>query len=463
MDTVAYLVSDLHLGPGRDPATGAWHPLEDFQVDDGFCAFLDHISVGGAPVELVIAGDFIDFPQILPELGLTSPANQLGTTEEESLERTKVVVGQRPDVSSGHPAVFARMRRFMEDGHSITIIVGNHDVDLLWPKVWALLFDTIYPPGAAGELRRMPFSYVIGSGSRGRIYIEHGHERDPENAIGDLMAQPFTNDRFGVRRVKRPYGTLFVDKVYNQLERERWFIDNVKPISRVIGLGLKNDFAFTAPALALLIKFFFTSGLPPRQLPTAAAVLGEAGPDWPEQERTADALVDAVADTELRDHLARRMADPSFRTEFEQEVQQFNEEEWRTMAAGASYQPTLDQITTGPAAPTVLGEREDQYQAAARQVLEADASISAVVMGHTHDAIDGLVQPLYLSGGRTAYYFNSGTWTQHLRERPDYSLSWQEITDSANYTSSLTYLQFTPGADGAYSVELHNWAAELQV
>ncbi len=54
-------------------------------------------------------------------------------------------------------------------------------------------------------------------------------------------------------------------------------------------------------------------------------------------------------------------------------------------------------------------------------------------MGHTHFAIDGLTEPIYLGGNRTGYYYNSGTWTWHLRERPD-GYTWQQLSDPANYT-----------------------------
>jgi UDP-2,3-diacylglucosamine pyrophosphatase LpxH len=459
MSTVVYLISDLHLGPGRDTATGAWDPLEDFQVDDAFAGFLDRVTAdaGPTPVELIIAGDFIDFPQILPALALTSPSSARGTTQAESVERARVVLGQRPELSSGHPRVFQRLRQFMADGHSVTILAGNHDIDLLWPDVWELIFGVIYPPGAAGQLRRAAFSVTVGAAAGGRVYVEHGHERDPENYFGGRMAEPFANDPTGTPRLKRCYGTLFVDKVYNQLERERWFIDNVKPISRVIGLGLKNDFFFTGAALALILKFFLTSGAPPREL---AAVLAGEEP-WPEARRNADALVEAVADDELRAYAERRLADPAFRAELEAELREFDDADWRQVQAGVENQPALDDLAGARPGALVLGEEEeDRYRKAAREVLANDPAITTVIMGHTHEALDGLVRPIYLDGGRAGYYFNSGTWTPHLRERPERGYSWAEIADAANYTSSLTYLKLVPDAAGEYRAELRNWAAE---
>lgn len=465
MQHTVYLISDIHLGPGRDAGTGQWNALEDFQNDEALCAFLDHIGASPTPVELVIAGDFIDYPQILPDLAHTSPSNDLGTTQAESVERTLVVLGLRPEIASGHPQVFTHLRRFMENGHSITIIVGNHDIDLLWSEVWRLIFDAIYPPGAPGQLRREAFSYTIGSADFGRVYIEHGHEHDIQNSFGDQMREPFGADRQGVQRLKRCFGTLFVDRVYNQLERERWFIDNVKPISRVVKLGLANDFRFTASALALIARFLLTSG---------ASLHVITGGVLSAEERNAETVVETLEDEALRQELERRLMDPEFRAAFEQAVQmQFEEQVWQAVSQGGGDQPTLDSITQEVTAePPMLdpdgavlgggvlgGEAEDAFRAAARAVLEADPRIEIVVMGHTHQPIDGLIKPIYLSGQRTGYYYNSGTWTWHLRDRPE-PYSWQDLADPANYTSSFTYLRFDPDADGAYQCMLRNWSAD---
>ena len=157
MDRVVYVVSDLHLGPGWLPS-GDLERLEDFTADDDFAHFLQTIGTTGTPVELVIAGDFLEYCQTLPRIGLASPEDHLGSSEAESVERTRVILGLDPQISSGHPRVFAALRRFMMEGNSVTIIAGNHDIDLLWDRVWALVFDAIYPPGAWGDLRLVEYS-----------------------------------------------------------------------------------------------------------------------------------------------------------------------------------------------------------------------------------------------------------------------------------------------------------------
>jgi UDP-2,3-diacylglucosamine pyrophosphatase LpxH len=452
MDRPVYVVSDLHLGPGWLPS-GELDPLEDFTADDAFAAFLRHIGPLGEPVELVIAGDFLEYCQTLPELGLRSPEDDLGCSEEESLARTRVILGLRPEIATGHPQVFAALREFMVRGNAVTIVAGNHDIDLLWRRVWALVFDTIYPPGAAGDLRLLPFAYELGEGQRGRVHIQHGHEHDKANRFGDQMQQPFGMDRRGVRRLKRCWGTLFVDKVYNQLEQERWFIDNVKPIPRVVKLGLRNDFGFTATALALVARFLLTSGLPP----LLGATLGDTTVEPPPAEH----VVDGLADDDLRAYLRAHLADPGFRDEFEATLRQGDPVALLAGAGGAGQRQTLDGVDVVTGGEVVLGGaagEEDAFRSAAREVLENDPSLATVIMGHTHGPIDGYTWPIDRADGAQGYYFNSGTWTQHLKDEGSRAYSWDELGDLANYTSSFTYVRLDPDGHGGYRAALGNWA-----
>jgi UDP-2,3-diacylglucosamine pyrophosphatase LpxH len=451
MNHVVYVVSDLHLGPGRLP-DGRWDPLEDFSADNAFSTFLDQIGRSREPVELVIAGDFLEYPQTLPELGLRSPDNQLGTTEAESLARTRVILGQNPEIASGHPDVFAALRRFMMEGHSISVIVGNHDIDLFWDSVWAAVWDAIYPPGAVGDVRRIAYSHTIGTAEHGRVHIEHGHEHDPTNRFGDRMSQPFALDQQGTRRLKRCWGTLFVDKVYNQLEQERWFIDNVKPIPRVLKLGLRHDFRFTATALGLVTRFLLTSGLPPLG---GIAPLGGS----PTERPATDTLINNLNDPDLRSVLETQLADPAFLAEFEASLEDLSAAEIHAIETGTAQPLTLDSASggLGESGPLGGGAAEDAYRSEARAILEDDRLISTVIMGHTHAPIDGHIDAIDLPDGRRGLYFNSGTWTRHLKDEGRRSYTWDAIGDEQNYTTSNTYIRLTPDEHGAYHAVLGSW------
>lgn len=451
-----YLISDLHLGAGRDTATGNWDILEDFTADTEFCAFLDHISGEPGRTELVIAGDFIEYLQILPQFGLQSPLDHLGTTEEQSLQRTYVVLGQL-QVSSGHPLIFARLRQFLKDGHNITILAGNHDVDLLWEKVWLLLRYNLSPPGSKGKLSLKPFCYTVGTAERGQVYIEHGNERDRKNSFGNQMENPFGFDQSGVKRLKRNWGTLFVDKVFNQLEKQYSFIDNVKPISRVVKLGLRGDLVYTATAMALITRFYLMNN------PFLGVSYGLPGVG---ETETVDEVIASIDDDDLRSYIQQRVAhDPAFRAAFEHELYAAGggeQQALQEMQSEVESQPfdEVEDNTNGAPSFGIGGVDEDPYRQAAREVLEQDERLCAVVMGHTHAAIDGQEDPVHLSDGRTGLYFNSGTWTPCLHERPAGDYTWDELKQAGNYTASLDYVRMIPNQKGEYRVELRSWSED---
>src|SRR6266545_7630906 len=83
------VISDLHLGAGH-LSTGQWHPLEDFRFGGVFTEFLKREGSGGR-TDLVVAGDFIDFWQLLPEIDAARPANQ-GSSEAESIRKLQVAL-----------------------------------------------------------------------------------------------------------------------------------------------------------------------------------------------------------------------------------------------------------------------------------------------------------------------------------------------------------------------------------
>ncbi|GAB4213142.1 MAG: hypothetical protein OHK0022_49880 [Roseiflexaceae bacterium] len=464
MSHTVYVVSDLHLGPGRDPATGRWFQQEDFRIDGAFCDFLGQIGASSAPVELVIAGDFIEYPQILPELAHNSPEDGLGCDEEESLLRTAAVLGQRPDLAGGHPALFAGLRGFLAAGHSITVLVGNHDIDLLWPSVWDRLAEALTPRRPGGPLRLAPFQHTVGAAEHGRVLIEHGHEYDPSNRYGLPDEPVFGFDTLGVRRLRRCWGTLFVDKVFNQLEPQYWFIDNIKPQTRALQLGLRHNIGFTAQALLLVLRFLLTSRPPIAEMLRASLGDNEDLP-LPPEEPSPERLAAMLADRDLGSFLAARLADLDFRAALESGLRALGAGEWQRLRLGAARRPTLDLLAPAPP-PSALEEAwatlsglddNDAYTAAARQTLERDPCLGTVVMGHTHMPFDGTERSLLLSDGRTGHYFNTGTWTPQLIDRPGHRYCWAELANSANYASPRSYVVLTPAADGSYQAKLRRF------
>jgi UDP-2,3-diacylglucosamine pyrophosphatase LpxH len=184
---VGHLVfSDVHLGSDVNEVSPRGR-VRPSALDDELTALLDHYRTTPSRTRtglwhLVIAGDFIDFVGMLiaprfassPSLVEHDDAG-LGSPAEVALEKLARALER-------HPLVFAALGRFVEAGHSLTFVVGNHDVELLWPVVQRALREAIVdhlpPSGRDRHLERIhvePIFHWI----PGVMFVEHGHRYDP--------------------------------------------------------------------------------------------------------------------------------------------------------------------------------------------------------------------------------------------------------------------------------------------
>ncbi len=199
------VLSDVHLGsdvglPGAPP------PPRSPQIDDDLCHLLDHYRARppeGERWRLVIAGDFIDF------VGMTLPPDALGADSALNDEERLHGLGSAPEhalaklraVVARHADVFAALGRFVGAGHALTLVRGNHDLELHWDEVRAELVRVLVdaarrahaeagygaPFDAAATAARIddaPWFYEV----EGVAYIEHGHQYDPFCAIDHVLA-----------------------------------------------------------------------------------------------------------------------------------------------------------------------------------------------------------------------------------------------------------------------------------
>jgi UDP-2,3-diacylglucosamine pyrophosphatase LpxH len=136
------VVSDLHFGEELLPGATTERRTA---VELGARAFREllqyHASrrLGGRPWRLVIAGDLFDFMSVVIPSTVDRPAKTMDErrygrfrTIEAGIERMRMI-GER------HRGLFADMVRFAAAGHSIDIIAGNHDIELLEGEVVAEL------------------------------------------------------------------------------------------------------------------------------------------------------------------------------------------------------------------------------------------------------------------------------------------------------------------------------------
>ncbi len=210
-DELTLVVSDLHIG--ADPE------LDDFYSDAEFADFLAYHAARAPRVHLVINGDMLDFLQIDPRGARRVERDEgspLWLSEDEAVEALEQAV-------SRHRVFFDALSAFARaDGHRVSILRGNHDMEIAMPRVRQRLRALLGDPPALAFPEDAIFDEAAG------VYIEHGAQYDPVNASHDLR-DPFL-DR-ARRRLEAPVGSVLVKVFWNRVEREFPHVDKIRPMS----------------------------------------------------------------------------------------------------------------------------------------------------------------------------------------------------------------------------------------
>lgn len=422
----AVMISDLHVG---DPQN---KQLEDFDRDDDFERLLTKVipEKVGWPATLIIAGDFIDFPQVLPELGKHDFGDRLGATEDESVRKLKRVI-------EGHPKVFNAIKKYLElDGSQILILPGNHDIDLHWPDVLSELRGAVGGPGSP------QFHFVKeGKISEQRIYIEHGNQYSYDNRF-EFWETPFLKDSWNRLRIERPWGTFFMDMVYNDVETMYPFVNKIYPHSRFATLAIVNFFKGElniGKSIARLVFFLLIKG----KRFGLGRLLG------PEDEEVSTASVE-----EFLLDLGADPRDPRF-AEVVSETSKLIEADSRSTITSDTRGTSIDSsdmveafTASQPSEDGVDSEgllgRTDERGMEDRQIeLWKPGGIDLIAFGHTHLAIDGNKHPQFgLNSPRRA--FNTGSWMPTIPIGEYESPKWGELA-SMPRTHDVRYLAIELG------------------
>lgn len=214
-----HLGSDLNDGPGTTPRRTA-------RIDRDLVALLRHYrrerpASTNTRWRIVIAGDFIDFA------GMTIAVDDAALETELNDEERLHGAGSAPDhvrmklrrVAARHADLFAELALFVADGHALTLVHGNHDVELHWDAVQAdfreLLWShaaAVTPPSREVFFERIEFQPWFFY-REGVVYIEHGHQYDPFCSTPLVMAPLHPLDP---RRVVRGFSDVLLRYVVRQ-------------------------------------------------------------------------------------------------------------------------------------------------------------------------------------------------------------------------------------------------------
>jgi len=219
-----YVISDLHLGG----VYGQTSKGRGFRINTHVPELAEFVrQLAGSPpdgpkLELIINGDVVDF---LAEREAVPPDWIPFTADPDSAcaKLEAIAARDRP--------FFDALGAFLDKNHRLTILTGNHDIELALPPVRRKLRELIgVKPGHDYEFIGNGEAYQVGD-----ALIEHGNRYDQWNVVSydglrrvsSLISrrQPIP-DKYGF---DPPAGSKMVSWVINQIKEDYKFIDLLKP------------------------------------------------------------------------------------------------------------------------------------------------------------------------------------------------------------------------------------------
>ena len=396
------IMSDLHLGAGYKPQGNC---LEDFERNQEFADLLAQICAeserNNVEAELILNGDTFEMLQV-PHVDHFVPQEVYPTEKYRSF--SEVDSTRKMDIIiAGHRPFFDALGQFIQVGpprRCVTFIKGNHDLDLYWPAVKECIRRAVV---GTGDTSSQLLTFEGWRVCREGVYVEHGNQY--EGAINRVrnMENPLRED--DPTQIEIPPGSWFITDVFNKVERDRYWIDGIKPITALIWYAFAYDFTFAIGALGALLHG--VPGIVSEVLSTRRA------PDT--------GLLRDLEDPKRIGELARRYdTNPTFRAQFNVQVSQV-----LTPLTESSYTDTKTLTTRGMPDASAMAQRiQDQTRSAlcrAAQQRATEAGVQLVVFGHNHEA----AREIFPDNSVT--YFNSGTWTWHANFSGEGKGTWRDL------------------------------------
>lgn len=205
-----YVISDLHIGGkiGFQMCSPSGRTK--------LAKFIQFVAKQKSPdldVHLVLNGDIVDF---LAEEEFSSFSND---NDAARIKLEKIISTSRE--------VWNSLRDYVSSGARLTLMLGNHDLELCLPSARKLLMETI----GAG---RVEFLYDNQALVEGDVLIEHGNRYDKWNVVShDALRAIRAAMTRGENPIKYlgPPGSQLVKSVINPIKRSFAFIDLLKPES----------------------------------------------------------------------------------------------------------------------------------------------------------------------------------------------------------------------------------------
>lgn len=419
------VISDLHLGgrPDSDVGNGsqichAYRQLKDFidwlaasQEIEGHC-------------ELVINGDFVDF---LAEDGTEYAVKAWTGDQDEVLAKLQWITEQTREGSDR--GCFEALHDFVAAGGDLTILIGNHDVELSLPRVRDYLEQLL--DGGIGRLRLIYDGEAL---TRGDLLIEHGNRYDAWNQVDhsalrqerSMLSRGIApnEDERRKRYFRPPAGSLMVTHIINKLKNRYRFVDLLKPETTAVVPLLKHLDQHVEGVLTNILKLapLTSIGWFVRKGRMKSAVMpNHAGNMGGRDSEPADDDYLAGIYEELGQYLDTGDLSSDNPNRIRKILEKYAARiEGAKLAAGL-----LDSDQDGEKLHQALmiwnrdncfelNKESNEYLDAAKALIES-GQFSTIVFGHTHLPKDIVLEA---ANGTTGKYLNTGTWTDvmHLPE-----------------------------------------------
>ncbi len=237
------VLSDTHLGAGQY-IFGQKNILEDFFHDEELIAFFQYYSQDqyyDQKIEVILNGDFIDFATV----PFVQYYDDEFWSETASLEKLKII-------HQGHVEVFNSIDAFLSTPNkSITYIAGNHDAELILPKVRDKFINLFsYSNRSKINIFWEELTYNPNTG----IYLQHGHQYEKAHLFDPKESILESQD--GEKYFLPPWGTYYCHFVINKFKKERHYINQVTPVRSLLINGLIFDTFLTLRFILANIYYF---------------------------------------------------------------------------------------------------------------------------------------------------------------------------------------------------------------
>jgi UDP-2,3-diacylglucosamine pyrophosphatase LpxH len=456
--------SDVHLGSDlNDHGTS---PRRSHGIDQDLTKLIRHYADVKPAAErwrVVIAGDFIDFigmtvkgeGELATTLTAEERVNGLGSAADHAREKLR-------RVAERHSDVFDALAELVARGNALTLVHGNHDVELHWDEVKAdfraqLLGRAVHTnplldtDAFLARIEFEPWFFYW----KDVAYIEHGHQYDPYCANDHVMAPLSPLDP---RRIMRGFSSILLRYVVRRTDGMKehgheylgvfdYFAFGFKLGIRGVG-GLISRFADAVVELFRLRKAHFSEAMSTLRAEhdRRIALLAEATRLGADRLRALAALqvtpitrsIPGILGSVLLDRLALGL---------------FSSLALAVVAVIGIFHGRILYGALGIVAAWVLAHvylakqrtlDPAEEMAARAGTLARLLPAAFVVMGHTHIPVE---QPV--SAGSDATYINLGSWAEE-----------EELQGASHpYRAARTHLVIEL-EDGRPKAELRAWQGE---